>query len=354
MTPDDVVMLIDWENLAISLREEYEAVVDPLALRKVARRFGRLVEARAYADWRDAVWQQDVDVLADQGIEAVLVRSRKQGAAVKNAVDLRIAIDLVELAARQDEARTVVLVGGDGDLLPAMERARSLGAHTIVTAAAVSCDPRLTYLCDEFIAYEQLVGLTADTPTSEFENELPQLVADAVRELIDEGEPASAPRIKLRITKHLAGFNEEDHGFPSFRHLLAQTEANGLIRLDTQATPWQAYPPDVDRTEDDRPLLPPELWQELVPWFHDRSPQLVFNDPLDRWIKQGGWPERTGASKRELFGAVRSSGVLAQRSHTIVKDGDRRVIRGMQLNAADPRVHAYTATTSSITSGDAD
>ena len=71
MASHDVVMLIDRENLAISLREEYEAVVNPLSLRKLARRSGRLVQTRAYADWRDAVWQQDLDVLAALGEQVV-------------------------------------------------------------------------------------------------------------------------------------------------------------------------------------------------------------------------------------------------------------------------------------------
>ena len=47
----DVVLLIDWENLKWSLKHKFQAEPNISSLVEAAKEYGRLVTARAYADW---------------------------------------------------------------------------------------------------------------------------------------------------------------------------------------------------------------------------------------------------------------------------------------------------------------
>ncbi|HID28796.1 MAG TPA: NYN domain-containing protein, partial [Desulfobacterales bacterium] len=53
MEGDNVALLIDWENIKICATEKLNAPPDIILLKKVARKYGRLTVARAYANWAD-------------------------------------------------------------------------------------------------------------------------------------------------------------------------------------------------------------------------------------------------------------------------------------------------------------
>ncbi|MBK7919944.1 MAG: NYN domain-containing protein [Chloroflexi bacterium] len=63
----DVAMFIDWENMHGFIRGK----ANISALREVAEGYGRLVLAKAYADWREQRFQRDSQVLYTMGIEPV-------------------------------------------------------------------------------------------------------------------------------------------------------------------------------------------------------------------------------------------------------------------------------------------
>lgn len=340
-TRSSVAMLIDWENISLTLQEDYDGlVVDPIALRKAARRWGRLVDARAYADWRDAAWEQDVDMLDDQGIQPVLVRTKRRAEAIKNAVDLRMATDLVLLAAEGD-VDAIILVSGDGDFVAPLLQAKARGPRIVVITPSTAADPRLTYLLDAFIAYEELVGLSDNTHAALGRDELLTLVGECAQRLIDAGEPATAAAVKLRLAARQSGFDEEEYGFPSFVHLLATAEAHDLLRLDTTVSPPRAYPADATRSETDVPLLRPDMWRNLIEHFDAYRPRLVFHRDLNSYLHEQEWGTQLSCSATRLRDAVTRSGVINYRSTTIAGRQGRQDVQGYQLNTANPRLHAY-------------
>jgi len=74
--PQDAALLIDWENLKFSLMQRGMRP-NVSALRDKAESFGRVVVARAYADWQDGYHTQDPRNLYAGGIEPVYVPTRK-------------------------------------------------------------------------------------------------------------------------------------------------------------------------------------------------------------------------------------------------------------------------------------
>lgn len=71
----DAALLIDWENLKFSLQQR-DIRPNVSAIRDTAERFGRVVVARAYADWQDGWHRADPTHLYAAGIEPVYVPTR--------------------------------------------------------------------------------------------------------------------------------------------------------------------------------------------------------------------------------------------------------------------------------------
>src|ERR1041385_5192434 len=104
----NVAMLIDWETINAGAREHLLTPPDITTLKKIARQYGTLRVARAYANWTDdSGWHAgDVERLSAQGIEPIFVATRHFQAAdhppdepryEKDLVDLRLACDGMEL-----------------------------------------------------------------------------------------------------------------------------------------------------------------------------------------------------------------------------------------------------------------
>ena len=98
MINDDerIALFLDYENLAIGARDglgvapfDFGPVADALAER------GRVVSRRAYADW--SYFGDDRRLLARASVELIEIPQRLGGSR-KNAADIKMAVDAIELA----------------------------------------------------------------------------------------------------------------------------------------------------------------------------------------------------------------------------------------------------------------
>lgn len=104
-----VAVFIDYDNIEMSVGEAlgHGAEVDWARVLGIATQMGRVILRRAYADWAEAADQQRT--LLAQGVELIHVNSRRG----KNAADIRIVIDALELLYSDQTAFThVLLVSG--------------------------------------------------------------------------------------------------------------------------------------------------------------------------------------------------------------------------------------------------
>src|SRR3989304_5465811 len=94
----DVALLVDWENLKIGL-ERMRITPNVTALYDASRDYGRVVVARAYADWLERDMHADPPALYRAGLEPVYVPKRKialsgaPSAIVKNSGAVPMAVD---------------------------------------------------------------------------------------------------------------------------------------------------------------------------------------------------------------------------------------------------------------------
>ncbi len=148
-SPVDVAMFIDWENMHGFIRGK----ANISALREVAEGYGRLVLAKAYADWRESRFQQDSLVLYKIGFEPVYVP-----AGFKNNVDVKLATDCIDFAYKHPNIGVFILVTGDGDFIHVVSALRPLGKRVIVIAQSNNASSRLGDLVDTLLIYDQDVN----------------------------------------------------------------------------------------------------------------------------------------------------------------------------------------------------
>lgn len=146
----DVALLIDYENLQISLKRLFNVTTPQMSLIiQEAQEHGRLVLARAYAPWTSPDLAIDAENLYRQGIELIYVPSRK------NSADVRLAVDAVETAGRSTNLTTFVIVTGDGDLIHPLNFLRQQGRKVVVIGVDAAMSRMLSAAADAVLLYER-------------------------------------------------------------------------------------------------------------------------------------------------------------------------------------------------------
>src|SRR4051812_28311463 len=90
---------------------------------------------------------------------------QRMGAVRKNAADIKMAVDAVELSFERDYITTFVLGTGDSDFTPLVHKLRELNRRVIGIGVEASTSALLPPACDEFLFYERLEGVEL-TPAS--------------------------------------------------------------------------------------------------------------------------------------------------------------------------------------------
>ncbi|MDQ3654446.1 MAG: NYN domain-containing protein [Chloroflexota bacterium] len=146
----DVALLIDYENLQISLKRLFNVTTPQMSLIvQEAQEHGRLVLARAYAPWTSPDLAIDAENLYRQGIEPIYVPSRK------NSADVRLAVDAVETAVGASNIATFVIVTGDGDLIHPLNFLRQHGRKVVVIGVDAAMSRMLSAAADAVLLYER-------------------------------------------------------------------------------------------------------------------------------------------------------------------------------------------------------
>lgn len=246
MEEERIGLFIDYENLAIGARDDlgiefdFKPIADALAER------GRVVVRRAYADWSS--FSKDRQMLADNQVELIEIPQRR-GRVRKNAADIKMAVDAIELAFERDYVTAFVICTGDSDFTPLVQKLRELNKRVVGVGLKASTSAMLPPACDEFLFYENLGGV-----------ELPQKKKPQTRkakkpDTVAAQQPQASEDVAALITTTLAGlqrssdgtvrssslkrallrkdptFSEADHGFRAFGELLRHLAGNSIIEL---------------------------------------------------------------------------------------------------------------------------
>jgi uncharacterized LabA/DUF88 family protein len=260
-----IALFLDYENLAIGARESLRGLTFDLrpVLDALAER-GRVIARKAYADW--SYFDEDRRMLTRSHVELIEIPQR-MGAVRKNAADIKLAVDALELAFERDYVTTFVICTGDSDFTPLVHKLRELNKRVIGVGIKGSTSALLPPACDEFLFYETLEGVDVPEPSrgrsgsrdgragsaktapaeprSDEEpddteaaarpgnaDELAVLIARTVAGLEQTtGGAVLASSVKRALLRKDPTFSETDYGFRAFGELLRHLADRNVIEL---------------------------------------------------------------------------------------------------------------------------
>ena len=264
---EDVALFIDWENFKISLAVGHRHP-NVSALKEEVSNHGRVVIARAYADWvtrspelRGASqFINDPPALYAAGIDPVYVPTRLtpvgstssepvRTVRVKNSVDVKMTADCIECAHSYPNIGTYVLVSGDSDFIHVINALRTMGKRVIIIGVSWATSRRLSDQVDELILYDVDVDSVAPAEPAvangnrgssrALDSNRPDLAAiiaaieDIVRNERQAGGTPLLTSIKQRLVRRYPAFDEKAVGFSGFKKLMSRVAQEGNIRLIT-------------------------------------------------------------------------------------------------------------------------
>jgi uncharacterized protein (TIGR00288 family) len=255
-----IALYLDFENLALGARDRGE-VLDMSVIMDALSERGRVVTRRAYADWN--LFAEHRQGLVGQRIEMIEIPQRT-GMVRKNAADIKLAVDALELALEREYITTFVIGSGDSDFTPLVLKLRELNKRVIGVGVEGSTSELLPGACDEFLFYERLAGPgTAEAApkrrrrkragedaeeSSSDTAEVSRLVATTLSGLQRSTDgPILSSMVKRVILRKDPTFSENDYGFRAWGELMRHLASRGVIELkggSAEGDPVVDFPAD--------------------------------------------------------------------------------------------------------------
>jgi uncharacterized protein (TIGR00288 family) len=222
-------LLIDFDNVTMGMRSDLSRELKHLLDSDVIK--GKVSVQRAYADWRR--YPQYIVPLSEASVD--LIFAPAYGSNKKNATDIRMAIDAVELVFIRPEIGTFILLTGDSDFSSLVLKLKEYGKYVIGVGIQESSSDILVQNCDEYYSYTSLTGLTKTTELTGRGGgggDPWVLVKDAVAKMVQRDDVMRSDRLKQVMQELDPNFDEKGAGFSKFSKFLTEAASRGLIELN--------------------------------------------------------------------------------------------------------------------------
>ena len=227
-----LALFIDFENIARGIKDaQYKGFEIKLVLERLVEK-GKVMVKRAYADWnRYTDYKRPFHEAAIELID--IPQSRYSG---KNSADIRMVVDAMDLAHRNEHIDTFAIVSGDSDFSPLVSKLRENDKYVIGLGVKNSSSELLVGNCDEFIFYEDL---TRDARRQTTLKGIPEKKAEAFAQLVDavqalqreNKEVLWGSMVKQTMIRKNPAFNESYYGYSTFSKLLEDAAKNKVVSL---------------------------------------------------------------------------------------------------------------------------
>ncbi|HEX2079932.1 MAG TPA: NYN domain-containing protein, partial [Longimicrobium sp.] len=230
-------LLIDFDNVTMNVRSDLGKELKSLLDSDVFR--GKIAVRRAYADWRR--YPASVVPLTEASVD--LIFAPAYGTSKKNATDLRMAVDAIELAFMRPEIGVFILLTGDSDFSSCVMKLKEYGKYVIGVGMRESASDLLIQNCDEYYSYHNLSGLTRATEDTGVREDPWELARKAVQQMTRRGDVMRVDRLKQVMVELDSGFNEKDLGYGKFSKFITEAQQRGVLRLrKTDQGEWEVVP----------------------------------------------------------------------------------------------------------------
>jgi len=260
-----IALFIDFENLVTNTGISPSSFDLRPSLDLLLER-GKVIFRRAYCDW--GRFREAKGSLHELGVELIDVPPTTRSG--KNAADMRLVIDALELNYARQHIDTFAIASGDSDFVPLANKLRENDRRVIGMGVKEATSPFFVRACDEFLYLPTDRARRAATSSSEKHPrggnhrgkggrgeggreskeapKIPDLAREVVSGLLSRATgPINPSLIKETMVRREPDFDESEFGFGTFSKLLEAMEREGLLkRQKLGGRQWYVVPPDVE------------------------------------------------------------------------------------------------------------
>ena len=281
----DVAVVIDYDNLFYSIRNNYEAFPNLEEILDAAGQFGRVASSHAFGDW--IFHAQSIPFLFRAGVQPVFCplshSDPKYSSRAKSSVDATICVHTMKNFYSNRNLHTLVLVSGDRDYIPLVIEIRQMGHKVVIIGVGKALSSDLTEVADTTVLYEDIVndlnpreGLDIPQRVKGTADPYPILIEE-IKLARENRKPTVLAYLKLRLKARIEGFDEtkladsSGRRFKKFKEFIIDAVNRGMIKVFTTGTVSEIFLPDEDPenvsySADSSPefLIPPEDYVEMI------------------------------------------------------------------------------------------
>lgn len=230
-----IALFIDFENLVTRTGMSAQHFDIQPALDVLLEK-GKVLFRRAYCDW--SRFPGATRNLHERGVELIDVPPSTR--AGKNAADVRLVIDALELAYLREHIDTFVIASGDSDFCPLAYKLREIGRTVIGMGMREATSPLFVKACDEFVYLKGDAHRRGreggERKPAQKAAVIPDLAREAVASILARATgPVNPSAVKEAIVRKEPDFDEREHGFSTFKRLLEAMEKEGLLKREQGA-----------------------------------------------------------------------------------------------------------------------
>jgi uncharacterized protein (TIGR00288 family) len=222
----NAALLIDFDNVTMGIRSDLGKELRSLLSSEIIK--GKVAVQRAYADWRR--YPQYIVPLSESSID--LIFAPAYGSSKKNATDIRLAIDALELIFTRPEIGTFILLSGDSDFSSLVIKLKEYGKYVIGVGIRESSSDLLVQNCDEYYSYNALAGLvkaSEDEPPRKYDPW--ELATEAVQRMKRNNDVMRSDRLKQVMQEIDTTFDEKNLGISKFSRFCQEAAQRGLLTV---------------------------------------------------------------------------------------------------------------------------
>jgi uncharacterized LabA/DUF88 family protein len=221
----NAALLIDFDNVTMGIRSDLAGELRNLLSSEIIK--GKVAVQRAYADWRR--YPQYIVPLAEASIDMIMAPA--YGTSKKNATDIRLSVDAMELVFTRSEIGTYILLSGDSDFASLVTKLKEYGKYVIGVGIRESSSDLLVMNCDEYYSYNALAGLVKAGEEEVVKWDPWELVTEAINRMVKNGDVMRSDRLKQVMQDIDPAFDEKNLGMSKFSKFCQEASSQGLIKV---------------------------------------------------------------------------------------------------------------------------
>ena len=232
-----VALFIDVDNILIlaqnsGLPFELSLIIDR------ARQQGTIMSSKAYADWTANFLRPILGDFRANAIELVQLPTSNMSREHKNTADIQLTVDAIEMVFSPVSPETVVIVGGDRDYVPLVQKLKRYGVYVMGMGVEAGVSRVLVEACDSFVFYDDIVpppdGAVVDEATDPMSLPDPKeayaLMRRAVEAISRDGRGATGASVNAMMRQLSPAFDIARYR-QTMKELAYNAEKEGYVRM---------------------------------------------------------------------------------------------------------------------------